>query len=455
MERRRFLTLAGSALVVAACDGTAPESLPTAGAPPTIRRPTNALVTRWETDPWARGSYSYLAVGSTPADRDTLRADVDDRLFFAGEATSSSYPATAHGALIEGRDAADRISSAIGAAPTDPTTTARVVVIGAGISGLGAAQALAERGYQVIVVEARDRLGGRIHTATIGSQPVDLGASWIHGVDGNPLVDLAEQAGAERVPTDYDSIVVRDVDGASISDDALEQAFDRLVEAITDEAPSIEQALDRRSGALSDADRTLLRYVLASEVEHEFAADAGDLSVDSIDEGEEYAGGDEIVPGGFRQLLTPLLSGFEVRTATPVTSVAHDASGVVVTTATGEAIAADRVLVTVPLGVLQAGSIVFDPPLPDSKQHAIDRLGMGVLEKVVLRFDTPFWDDSDLLGFVGTEPGQFIEWLNLLPATSTPVLVGFNAGSVASSLAARSDTAVVASASATLAVMYP
>ena len=117
MERRRFLTLAGSALVVAACDGTAPESLPTAGAPRTIRRPTNALVTRWETDPWARGSYSYLAVGSTPADRDALRADVDDRLFFAGEATSSSYPATAHGALIEGRDAADRISSAISAAP--------------------------------------------------------------------------------------------------------------------------------------------------------------------------------------------------------------------------------------------------------------------------------------------------------------------------------------------------
>ena len=436
MERRRFLTLAGSALVVAACDGTAPESLPTAGAPPTIRRPTNALVTRWETDPWARGSYSYLAVGSTPADRDALRADVDDRLFFAGEATSSSYPATAHGALIEGRDAADRISSAISAAPTDPTASASVVVIGAGISGLGAAQALAERGHQVIVVEARDRLGGRIHTGTIGSQPVDLGASWIHGVDGNPLVDLAEQAGAERAPTDYDSIVVRGVDGASISDDALEQAFDRLVEAITDEAitdeaPSIEQALDRRSGALSDGDRTLLRYVLASEIEHEFAADAGDLSVDSIDEGEEYTGGDEIVPGGFRQLLTPLLSGFEVRTATPVTSVAHDASGVVVTTATGEAIAADRVLVTVPLGVLQAGSIAFDPPLPDSKQQSIDRLGMGVLEKVVLRFDTPFWDDSDLLGFVGTEPGQFIEWLNLLPATSTPVLVGFNAGSVA------------------------
>ena len=138
-----------------------------------------------------------------------------------------------------------------------------------------------------------------------------------------------------------------------------------------------------------------------------------------------------------------------------MTSVAHDASGVVVTTATGEAIAAGRVLVTVPLGVLQAGSIAFDPPLPDSKQHSIDRLGMGVLEKVVLRFQTPFWDDSDLLGFVGTEPGQFIEWLNLLPATSTAVLVGFNAGSVASGLTARSDTAVVASASAALASMYP
>ncbi len=456
MERRRFLTLAGSALVVAACDSATPESSPSIGAAPTVRRPTNALVTRWSTDPWARGSYSYLAVGSTPDDRDALRADVDDRVFFAGEATSTSFPATAHGALIEGRDAASRISSVIAAAPTDDVAAdGLVVVVGAGIAGLGAAQALVGRGHRVLVLDARDRIGGRIHTSTIGSQPVDLGAAWIHGVDGNPLVDLAELADLERVPTDYDSLVVRGANGESIGSGPLERARSRLLRGLGRGATSVGAAIDLRGGDLDEAERELLRYVLASEIEHEFAADARDLSIEAIDEGDEYAGGDELVPAGFRQLLTPLLGGYEVRTATPVTAISHGSDGVVVSTDAIEAITADRVLVTVPLGVLKAKSIAFDPPLPDAKQQSIDRLGMGVLEKVVLRFDTAFWDDTDLLGYVGDVPGQFIEWLNLLPATATPVLVGFNAGSVARGLTTRSDTGVVAAASQALAAMYP
>lgn len=125
------------------------------------------------------------------------------------------------------------------------------------------------------------------------------------------------------------------------------------------------------------------------------------------------------------------------------------------TTASGESISAGRVMVTVPLGVLQADAIAFEPLLPDWKRAAIDRLGMGVLEKVVLRFETPFRDDADLIGFVGSEPGRFVEWLNLLPATGSPVLVGFNAGSIAEDLIGGSDTAVVAAASDALSAVYP
>lgn len=456
MERRRFLTLAGSALVLAACDNAAPGSLPTVGDQPTVRRPTDALVTRWATDPWSRGSYSYLAVGSTPDDRDALRADVDDRLFFAGEATSRSFPATAHGALIEGRDAASRISAAISATPVDRVAAGGVVVvIGAGMAGLGAAQALVERGHDVIVLDARNRVGGRVHTDTIGSQPVDLGASWIHGVDGNPLVDLAEQADLERVPTDYDSIVVRDTSGGSIDEGALDRARGRLLDAFDEADPSVGGAVDRSGRSLTEGERALMRYALTSEIEHEFAADAGELSVDAIDEGEEYPGGDALVPAGFRRLLTPLLGEYEIRTSTPVTRISHGSGGVVVSTDALETIDADRVLVTVPLGVLKARSITFDPPLPDAKHQSIDRLGMGVLEKVVLRFDTVFWDDADLLGFVGNDEGRFAEWLNLAPATDVPILVGFNAGSVGRNLLARSDTAVAAAAADVLTSMYP
>jgi monoamine oxidase len=456
MERRRFLTLAGSVLVVAACDNTAPMSLPTTNASPSARRPTNALVTRWASDPWSRGSYSYLAVGSSPDDRDALRADVDDRVFFAGEATSRRFPATAHGALTEGCDAASRISSAIAATPAaDIAADGVVVVVGAGIAGLGAARALVEWGHRAIVLDARDRVGGRIHTSTIDAQPVDLGASWIHGVDGNPLVDLAVQADLARIPTDDDSIVVRGSNGEPIADGALDRAYARLRSSLGSGAATVGTAVDLRGPDLDDGEQALLRYALTSEIEHEFAADARELSIEAIDEGDEYGGGDELVPAGFRQLLTPLLGGYEVRTSTPVSAIAYGPDGVVVATDALGTITADRVLVTVPLGVLQARTITFEPPLPDAKQRSIDRLGMGVLEKVVLRFDAPFWDDTDLLGYVGREPGQFAEWLNLYPVTASPVLVGFNAGSVARALLTRSDTGVATAASQALAAMYP
>lgn len=453
MERRRFLTLAGTALVVAACDTNAPPPSTRVGSRSTTPRPTDAVVTRWATDPWSRGSYSYLAVGSTPSDRDSLRADVDDRIFFAGEATSTSFPATAHGALMEGRDAAARIASAIAAA--DGSTEGVIVVVGAGIAGLGAARALNDSGHRVIVVEARDRVGGRIHTTMIGSQPVDLGASWIHGVDVNPLTDLAVRAGLRRTPTDYDSIVVRNAVGVALASSDLDRASELLYEAVVGSNTSVGGAVESLLEELDADERDLVRYALASEIEHEFAADGDELSIDALDEGEEYSGGDALLPAGFDRLLTPLLGGYEVYTSTPVTAIAHGPGGVVVTTADLQAIAADRVLVTVPLGVLQARSITFDPPLHEAKQQSIDRLGMGVLEKVVLRYDAAFWDSTDLLGHVGDEPGHFVEWLNLLPSVGAPVIVGFNAGSVALELLEGSDVAVVERATNVLSTMYP
>lgn len=92
------------------------------------------------------------------------------------------------------------------ALPITPTAGAaqrRVLVVGAGIAGLAAAQRLLQAGAQVTVLEARDRIGGRIWTSQQWPDaPMDLGASWIHGTEGNPLTDLARQAGAKRhLPT--------------------------------------------------------------------------------------------------------------------------------------------------------------------------------------------------------------------------------------------------------------
>ncbi len=452
MDRRQFLTLAGSALVIVACDDQSTTAPATTASPTStpIPRPTNALITRWSSDPFSRGSYSYLAPGSSPSDRNDLRADVEGRLFFAGEATSSEYPATVHGALLEGRSAAARIHSSTQGAPS------RVLVVGAGAAGLAAARELTDLGHEVLVVEARDRLGGRVDTRLLGGAvPVDLGASWIHGVDGNPLTDLAAAAGVRLMPSDFDSVAVRDAEGRLVDETALDEVYERFADAIDADQPStaVSDLLDRLSSGLTDRQRALFDYVRNTEIVHEFGVDANRLTLAAFDEGEEFGGGDAIVPDGMGLLLGALTDGYDVRTRAPVARVTRTLEGAAVELHDGEQLQADVVLITVPLGVLQSGDIVFDPPLPAINQAAIGRLGMGRLEKVALRFDRSFWDDSEYLGFTG-DPNPFSEWINLDAVSDAPVIVALIGGSVAEQLMTWPDQAIIDEAVAALTTMF-
>lgn len=452
MDRRQFLILTGSVILVGACDDADSASTNATLDNSAVPRPTNVLISRWATDPFSRGSYSYLADGARPSDRDDLRADIDGRVFFAGEATSTDFPATVHGALLEGRAAAERIH---GAALRGAST---VIVIGAGAAGLAAARSLTDLGHEVVVVEGRDRIGGRVDTRSLGgATPVDLGASWIHGLDDNPLTELAADIGAPLFVSDFDSIVVHDAVGGIVSEadlDAAYELFAGVVEQIGPAAPiagDIETLLSSRDGR----ERDLITYLRDTEVEHEFGADVGQLTIDSLDEGLAFSGGDALVPGGMQLLVGSLTGGFDVRTSTIVTGISHDTDGVFVDLHDNEPIVADHVLVTVPLGVLQHGDIGFDPPLPLSKQTAIDRLGMGVLEKVVLRFDRPFWEQAEYLGFSAGERSRFTEWVNLEVVTGDPIVVALLGGSTAREVMSQSDQAIVDDALSALATMYP
>ena len=109
------------------------------------------LRTNWSSDPWTYGSYSYLAKGSDQSDRHRLAEPVDDRLFFAGEAVHPTRNSTVHAAFESGLIAADQVRRSL--------DHGRVVVIGAGVAGLSTAQQLSEDGFDVVVLEARDRVG--------------------------------------------------------------------------------------------------------------------------------------------------------------------------------------------------------------------------------------------------------------------------------------------------------
>ncbi|WP_051021051.1 FAD-dependent oxidoreductase [Synechococcus sp. PCC 6312] len=166
-------------------------------------------------------------------------------------------------------------------------------------------------------------------------------------------------------------------------------------------------------------------------IEHEFASDIGDLSARYWDAGQAFDGGDVLFPQGYAQIVqvlaqkpTPL--SVEFRQIVQAIDYSNPQSVQIRTDRQG--FQANAVLITVPLGVLKKGSIRFTPPLPKTKEAAIQRLGMGVLNKAYFRFPQAFWAESDLLGYVSPEKGHWCEWLNLYPVIKEPVLLGFNAG---------------------------
>ena len=372
---------------------------------------------------------------------------------------------TACGAPGQKREPSSKPNSAPTSTAASTERNADVLVIGAGIAGLRAAEVLVGKGRRVIVLEARDRLGGRIHTDRSWGVPVELGASWIHGVENNPIAALAAAKGIETKAADYESIMYG-ADGQRLPDDALDEVESEvaeLVEAGREGSPDNDEplraALDRAIGA-ADLDPSELLNVemgITESIEHEYATDALNLSAMNFDDGDDESGGDALLPGGYDKVVEAVANGLDVRLGHVVASVDTAGDRAVVVTSQGR-FEAGAVIVTVPLGVLKAGSIRFLPPLPDAKSTAIARLGMGALSKTCLRFDSAFWpEDAELLDIVpaASRRGQWVESLSLTGLVDVPALMMFNAGKFARAVETMTDPEVIASASSALEPAFP
>ncbi|MEO0543671.1 MAG: FAD-dependent oxidoreductase [Pseudomonadota bacterium] len=387
--------------------------LPVTSYPSERLSPRGYIRTNWSKDPFSYGSYSFIAKGAHKRQTRDLARPVGKRLFFAGEATHPDYNSTVHAAYESGLIAAELVET---------TGAQSVGIIGAGMSGLTAAKFLADLGRDVTVVEARDRIGGRIWTDNSLGAALDLGASWIHGIDGNPVKAIADELGIKTKETG-NSFVMRGTDGRDMSDEAG--------------PPWLEEV---------------------TEVQQSAGAGSNEINGRAYWIDLDYGGMDVVFQQGYGQVFEHHAGQYDIEFRRIVKRVIMLDESVAVVDSEQQETRFDALIITVPLGALKRGTIDFTPPLPSRKQAAIDALGYGLLDKFYLRFDRVFWD-ADKTWIItpenGLPPGQFNQWLNFYPLIEEPILLAFNGAKPAKDLAELDDQELIKRALDTLSSAYP
>jgi monoamine oxidase len=332
--------------------------------------------------------------------------------------------------------------------PDDSEDSEQIIVIGAGIAGITAANKLQAQGYRVIILEGRDRLGGRIWTDNSLGFPLDLGAAWIHTIDGNPISPLVKKFGIQTVVSDLESQWnYKGVD--QFLSKSEERMISKAFQAFTDRVAELKNnAGSSQQITLGDIAQQIIeseeltgitlkgfRATLSSTIESEVGEDIANLGIKGFEEDSEFTGADVVFPRGYIQLVQALSKDLDIRTKHLVQQIAYDDTGVKVMTDRG-VFSGSQVIVTVPLGVLKRGSIKFSPALPEEKLAAIERLGMGALNRLVLKFPQQFWPSQPhTMAYInGNIPNRYVEFYNWQKYVQQPILAAIFSGNFSRSL---------------------
>jgi monoamine oxidase len=354
----------------------------------------------------------------------------------------------------------------------------RVVVVGAGMAGVVAARLLHDSGFSVTVLEARPRTGGRIWTDRSLGAPLDLGGSWVHGVEGNPLTLWCEKLGIELVESQGDRLLIDERATAKTREGQRKRAFlgraafRTAIEWAAWKSKALERVRGPRSISVKEAVDPLLhapwlpevdKLVIATFVEGSEGVQGAPYEAVAAEEWWPVEGLDRNAQpsGGFHALIEDAARGLDVRLGAPVQRLAWNGAGVTAILQSGEKIEADRAVVTAPLGLLRAGLPALDPLPPPDQHQAIGRLGYGagVLGKLYLRFPQRFWPDlPKWFGRLPDSPdrrGTFNTWVSHHHETGLPILLSFANGAAAARLdRSAADDEVKAMAMGSLRKMF-
>ena len=318
-----------------------------------------------------------------------------------------------------------------------------VVVIGAGASGIAASEKLLTNGFKVVLIEARDRMGGRASTKLVGSVPFDAGASWLTESKVNYLRTTAESSGAKLYPTDFNRALVQ-YKGVNVPVDLTEfmTALERRLIlpyiksrirkffGLSRTLPSMASMLDpllKKHGAQAAYAREIITANEATNLDRTSIATLLSGHALTGDNGWDPLPMDDVmINGGMQAFVVSLAKKVKPSLGEAVQAVIRTESGITVQT-TRRRLDADALIVTVPLGLLKAGIIQFDPGLPKEHRAAIDRLGFGTLKKTCLVYPESNWArENHLVGLHDSPYFNFI--VNMAAVAGHPMIMALSAG---------------------------
>lgn len=277
----------------------------------------------------------------------------------------------------------------------------RVVVVGTGAAGIAAGLRLREAGVEHLILEARDRVGGRAHTVEVGGQPLDLGCGWLHRGERNAWAELFARGGVplDRTPPPWGGPAV-----TANFPPAEQASFHRAFSALEDRlAEAAEHGSDRAAADLLEPGGRWNALLNAFSAAYNGAA----FDRISVQDYADFDAGETDIraPGGYGAGIAHAARGLPVRLNAPVARIAHGGPRVRVELADGGAVEAEAAVVTLPASLLAREAVRFDPPLPD-KAEAAAGLPLGCAGKVFLHLEgaeRDFAPESLLYGSTASE----------------------------------------------------